>query len=123
MEKGKLGEPQRSCLIELIEFVFYSRPHASDKKSLRQADVEGVGSREADINDEGWSERARKKKRKYVLNGLFGLACLPPAGIKNYDISCNIFCTGLCGEKLPNVIIALLLAGCQMPQGAVPCCT
>lgn len=67
MEMGKLEEPQRSCLIELIEFVFYSRPHASDKKSLRQADVEGVGSRGADINDEGWSERARKKKKENMF--------------------------------------------------------
>lgn len=32
--RGLRAAGQRSCLIELIEFVFYSRPHASDKKSL-----------------------------------------------------------------------------------------
>lgn len=78
MEMGKLGEPQRSCLIELIEFVFYSRPHASDKKSLRQADVEGVGRRGLTLMMRG-GPSVPEKKRKYVLNGLFGLGCCLPA--------------------------------------------
>lgn len=61
MEMGKLGEPQRSCLIELIEFVFYSRPHASDKKSLRQADVEGVGRRGLTLMMRGGPSVPQKK--------------------------------------------------------------
>lgn len=62
--RGVRKEFLRSCLIELIEFVFYSRPHASDKKSLF-AKRERETERGRGINDEGWSERVSKKENMF----------------------------------------------------------
>lgn len=62
------GGCQRSCLIELIEFVFYSRPHALDKKSLFcERERRGLGA----LMMRGGPSVS--EKRKYVLNGLCAL--------------------------------------------------